>query len=207
MTVSNVAPTAELNVPQSVNQRQAFTVLFTNQFDPSSADTAAGFTYAFDCGSGYGPGVADSVASCVAGMGPSQTIRGKIIDKDGGVTERTRTVTINDVTSPRVKSMAPKGSDVSAKAKPTVTLSEAMNKASVEASKNGKPTTFFLKTGRTMIATTVRYVETATGQYKAVMMPTSPLRPGVTYTATITSAAKDLAGNALVAKSWQFTVK
>jgi hypothetical protein len=205
VTVNNVAPTAELNVPQSVNQRQAITVLFTNQFDPSSADTTAGFTYAFDCGSGYGPEVADSVASCVAGTGPSQTIRGKIIDKDGGVTERTRTVTINDVTNPRVKSMAPKGSDVSAKA--TVTFSEAMNKTSVVASKSGKPTTFFLKTGRTTIAATVKYVETATGQYKAVMTLTSPLRPGVTYTATITSAAKDLAGNALVAKSWQFTVK
>lgn len=83
-----------------------------------------------------------------------------------------------------------------------------MNKASVVASKNGKPTTFFLKKGRTTVAATVKYVETATGQYKAIMTPASPLRSGVTYTATVSTAAKDLAGNALAkAKTWTFKVK
>ncbi len=50
--------------------------------------------------------------------------------------------------------------------------------------------------------------ETSTGQYKAVLVPNKRLRFGATYTATVTTAAKDEAGNALgVTKSWRFTIK
>ena len=86
-----------------------------------------------------------------------------------------------------------------------------MNKTSVEALD-----TFTLKKGTTKIGVTVAYVETSTGQYKAIMTPNSRLRSGVTYTASMTSRATDLAGNALdqnpslagnQPKTWRFTVK
>ena len=114
-----------------------------------------------------------------------------------------------DIKKPVVlRGFTPTGTGVSPKAKPTVKFSEKMDKASVEASTNGKPTTFFLKTGRTTVAATVKYVATATGEFKAIMTPTSPLRSGVTYSATVSTAAKDLAGNTLAkAKTWTFTVK
>ena len=112
-------------------------------------------------------------------------------------------------TKPTVlRGFTPTGTGVSPKAKPTVRFSEKMDKASVGASKNGKPTTFFLKMGGTTVPATVKYVDTATGEFKAIMTPASPLRSGVTYTATVTTAAKDLAGNTLAkAKTWTFTVK
>lgn len=83
-----------------------------------------------------------------------------------------------------------------------------MDEASVEASANGKPTTFVLKKGAKVVPASVTYVETATGAYKATLKPNKKLEAGATYTATVTTAAKDQAGNALVApKSWKFTVK
>src|SRR5215471_15775446 len=66
---------------------------------PSSADTAAGFTYAFDCGTGSGYGVysGSSSATCATTDNGSRTVGGRIRDKDGGYTEYTATVTVNNV--------------------------------------------------------------------------------------------------------------
>jgi hypothetical protein len=119
-----------------------------------------------------------------------------------------RTSTVDTTKSTVLRGFTPTGTGVSPTAKPTVKFSEKMDEASVEASTSGKPTTFFLKKGTTKVAATVRYVETATGQYKAIMTPASPLRSGVTYAATVTTSAKDVAGNTLAkAKTWTFTVK
>jgi CSLREA domain-containing protein len=92
------------------------------------------------------------------------------------------------------------------------TFSEAMNKASVEQTDSaGKPTTFTLFKGTTQVSARVSYTETttATGEkvYKATLTPTTGLTAG-TYTATITTAAKDLAGNGLAEKKvWTFKAK
>ncbi len=48
VTVANVAPTATLKSGGAVNEGSAGSVSFVNPFDPSSADTAAGFRYSFD---------------------------------------------------------------------------------------------------------------------------------------------------------------
>jgi hypothetical protein len=219
VTVNNVAPTADLNVPASVNQRQSFTVLFTNQFDPSSADTSAGFTYAFDCGSGYGPTVTDSVASCAAGTGPSQTIKGKIFDKDGGVTERTRTVTINDITKPTVRSVMPLNNvtGVAPGTNVTATFSEAMMVSTISRS------TFKLfkvnANGTTTQIANAPVTLSANG-LRATLNPfgtsTTLLARNTKYKAMITTEAKDLAGNALDQKPnvsgsqsmvWSFTTR
>src|SRR5207248_2232833 len=52
VTVANVAPTATLGNNGPVNEGSPATVSFSNQFDPSSADTSAGFHYAYSCSNG-----------------------------------------------------------------------------------------------------------------------------------------------------------
>jgi hypothetical protein len=112
----------------------------------------------------------------------------------------------SDSTAPTVETWLPKGKKVSPKAKPAVTFSEKMDKTSVEANVDGKPTTFILKKGSTVIPASVSYVESGT-TFQAILTPTKPLKRGAKYTATVTTAATDAAGNALVAKIWVFTVK
>ena len=112
----------------------------------------------------------------------------------------------SDFTAPTVVTWSPKGKKVKPTAKPTVTFSEKMDEASVEKSANGKPTTFVLKKGSTVIPASVVYTEDGT-TFKAVLTPNKPLKRGVTYTATVTSTATDVVGNALVQKRWKFTVK
>ncbi len=85
VTVDNVAPTATFNAPTAVNEGSVINLSLTSPSDPSSVDTTAGFTYAFDCGSGYGAFSGTSTASCPTSDNGSRTVKGKIRDKDGGV--------------------------------------------------------------------------------------------------------------------------
>ena len=51
-------------------------------------------------------------------------------------------------------------------------------------------------------------MENAAGDTVATLTPDRALKPGVTYTATVTTDAADLEGNPLAADvSWKFTVK
>jgi hypothetical protein len=75
------------------------------------------------------------------------------------------------------------------------TFSEPMNPATMTRS------TFLLKQGTRAVPGTVTYTGTT-----ATFTPTSPLAAGTAYTATITTKAKDVAGNGLAANSvWGFT--
>jgi parallel beta-helix repeat protein len=87
----NVAPTATFNAPASALYSSSFNLSLTSPHDVA-ADT---LTYAFDCGSGYGATSGTSSASCTAPAtaGPI-TVKGKIFDEDGGVTEYTASVAI-----------------------------------------------------------------------------------------------------------------
>ena len=49
VTVNNVAPTGTLNKSGDVNEGSTVTVSFSGHSDPSTADTSAGFEYAFSC--------------------------------------------------------------------------------------------------------------------------------------------------------------
>jgi hypothetical protein len=92
VNVANVAPTAVLDAPASATAGIPFTVSLTNAGDPSAADRAAGFTYAFDCGNGYGPfGVSASTSCRVLVLGTT-VVRATVKDKDGGTTEYTASV-------------------------------------------------------------------------------------------------------------------
>jgi hypothetical protein len=99
VTIDNVAPTATFNAPGSVSEGSAIGLSLTGALDPSSADVAAGLQYAFDCGdgAGYNAFSATTTRSCATTDNGARTVKGKIKDKDNGVTEYTASVTINNV--------------------------------------------------------------------------------------------------------------
>ncbi|MGD9635353.1 MAG: beta strand repeat-containing protein [Pirellulales bacterium] len=110
VSVGNIAPTADLSNNGPVNEGSPATVSFSNQFDPSVADTLAGFRYAydfnndgtFDVGNGtYAGSVTDSsqqVPATFLADGPgTRIVKARIIDQDGGYTDYTTTITINNV--------------------------------------------------------------------------------------------------------------
>ncbi|MDP1636084.1 MAG: ice-binding family protein, partial [Gallionellaceae bacterium] len=103
----------------------------------------------------------------------------------------------DDITAPTVTSTAPADADtdVAVNTNITAVFDESMDASTLTTS------TFTLKRGATPVAGTVSYVGTT-----AVFRPGSKLAVSTVYTATITTAVKDLAGNALaVAKTWSFT--
>jgi hypothetical protein len=97
VTVNNLAPTATFTAPSSVNEGSDISLSLTSPSDPSSVDTAAGFTYAFDCGSGYGAFSSTSTATCSTTDDGTRTVKGKIKDQDGSETEYTALVTVNNL--------------------------------------------------------------------------------------------------------------
>ena len=99
ITATNVAPTATFTAPSSVAEGSPISLSFSAETDASSADTTAGFTYAFDCGNGAGYGLFGTVSwiSCPTSQDASLLVKGQIQDKDGGITEYTATVTVNNV--------------------------------------------------------------------------------------------------------------
>ena len=110
VTVGNVAPTATLSNGGAVNEGSPGSVNFSGQFDPSPDDTTAGFRYSYDFdndgvweigdGSYGGSVVADSQivpASFLADGLASYTIKARILDDDGGFTDYTTAITVNDV--------------------------------------------------------------------------------------------------------------
>jgi hypothetical protein len=115
---------ATFNAPTSVNEGSSFTLSLTSPSDPSPVDTTAGFTYAFDCGSGSGYGAysATNTTSCSTADNGTRTVKGKIRDKDGGVTEYTGTVTVNNV-NPTVTITSTYGALFQVNAAATVTAS------------------------------------------------------------------------------------
>ena len=66
--------------------RGASVLSLANAHDVSSADEAAGLTFAFDCGLGYGGFGAASSVSCPTSDNGLRSVHGKVRDKDGGVT-------------------------------------------------------------------------------------------------------------------------
>ncbi|MCA9926806.1 MAG: Ig-like domain repeat protein, partial [Anaerolineales bacterium] len=110
LTVENTAPAATLGNGGAVGEDSSGAISFSNQFDPSTADTTAGFHYAYDfdndsvfeVGDGsYAGSSVDASATVPAGFladGPgTRTVRARILDKDGGYTDYTTSITINNV--------------------------------------------------------------------------------------------------------------
>lgn len=112
-----------------------------------------------------------------------------------------------DATAPVVASRAPTGRQVGTGSNVVVTFSEAMQEASVEASRDGKPLAVTLSLGLTKVPATVTYTETTAGAFRAVLDPARRLRAGKEYRARVTSRALDLAGNPALPFSWTFRTK
>ena len=100
ITVNNVAPTADFsNATSSIVEGDSATVAFSNPFDPSAADIAAGFLYSYDCES---DGVFEAVDitadnfSCAYPDNGLFSILGRITDKDGGATDYTAEVIVGN---------------------------------------------------------------------------------------------------------------
>jgi hypothetical protein len=85
--IVNVAPSGTFEAPASAPAGFAFELALTGVTDPSAADTAAGFEYAFDCGSGYGAFGPASSASCPTDAVGTLSVGAQVRDKDGGVRE------------------------------------------------------------------------------------------------------------------------
>lgn len=96
LSVANVAPTAMFNAPSPVNEGSPISLSLTAPVEPSTVD-AASLKYSFDCGAGYGSPSATNTASCPTTDNGARTVKGKVLDKDGGFTEYAATVTINNV--------------------------------------------------------------------------------------------------------------
>jgi endonuclease/exonuclease/phosphatase family metal-dependent hydrolase len=94
VNISNVAPTATFTAPAGARAGFAFTLSLTSPSDPSSADTAAGFEYAFDCGNGYGAFGTSTTATCTPTDTGTLSVGGKIRDKDLDVSEYPAMVTV-----------------------------------------------------------------------------------------------------------------
>src|SRR5205085_2840792 len=97
VNVANVAPTASFSNDGPVSEGSDFHLYLTSPSDPAGADTSAGFQYAFDCGSGYGAYSGTASATCPTSDNGVRSVKGKIKDKDGGVSEYTASVSVNNV--------------------------------------------------------------------------------------------------------------
>jgi hypothetical protein len=107
------------------------------------------------------------------------------------------TSALADVTAPTALSVSPalNATAVAVNVKPTVSFSEAMNSGTITS------TSFNLKQGTTVVPGTVTYSGTT-----ATFTPATDLSSGKVYTGTVTTAVKDVAGNAMAANyTWSFT--
>jgi PKD repeat protein len=117
-TIANVAPKATLANSGPVDEGSPVSVSFSGASDPSSADTTAGFHYAFACDNGSlagatyaGSGTAASTTCTYPDEGTgTYTVRARIMDKDDGFTEYTTTVTVNNA-APLVTAGAVSGNE------------------------------------------------------------------------------------------------
>jgi hypothetical protein len=107
--------------------------------------------------------------------------------------------TVADTTRPTVTSVSPLSgaTGVSLATQVTATFSEAMNASTITSS------TFELRNSGSLVAATVTY-DSSTRQ--ATLTPSVPLGYLTTYTATVTTGVKDVAGNAMASNyTWSFT--
>jgi hypothetical protein len=111
VTVSNVQPTASFGNGGPYVFGQNGQVAFSGQTDPSTVDTAAGFRYGYDLGNDgsyeagggtYASGTSSATTAFAGLPVGSHTVRGRIIDKDGGSTDYTTTLVVDKASTTTV---------------------------------------------------------------------------------------------------------
>lgn len=136
----------------------------------------------------------NKVYTCTISTG-AKSLAGISISKDYVFSFTTSNITDNVV--PVLSSTNPQNTanGIAVNTIVSASFSEGMNPATFTTS------TFLLKQGTTPISGTVTYAGT-----KATFTPSSPLAPGLSYTATIAKEVKDIAGNAIgIDLVWSFT--
>jgi CSLREA domain-containing protein len=147
----------------------------------------------------------------VPGQNITATATRNVFNIPSSTSEFSTPRTVTDATAPTVKSVspAPSATGVSPSANASATFSEAMNPSTI----NTSTVTLKRSGATTKVGATIGY---DAANKRAVLNPTTNLKLGATYVATVTTGAKDLAGNALdqspsvagsQAKSWKFTVR
>jgi CSLREA domain-containing protein len=144
-------------------------------------------------------------------VAPGQSVTATATNPTGSTSEFSAPRAVTDTTAPNVENVSPtpNATGVAPSANASAIFSEAMSASSINA------TTFTLKESGTTrkVDATVSYSATTK---KATFNPTANLKSGATYVATVTTGAKDEAGNALdqsngttgnQPKSWRFTVR
>jgi DNA/RNA endonuclease G (NUC1) len=123
-TITNIAPTAVFSTtPSSLTEGSSFTVALYGAADPSPTDLAS-LTYAFDCGDGAGFRAASSTSSvsCSTSDNGVRTVNARVMDKDGGATSYTGSVTVANAAPVITSFSAPAGTLTAATA--SVTFSD-----------------------------------------------------------------------------------
>ncbi len=194
---TSVATNSKVSVTFSEAMNSA-TITTTGTFTLKQGNTAVGGTVAY--------------SASVATFTPSAALAGSTIytatvttaakDAAGNSLAATYTWSFTtaapaDVTPPKVNSVTPgvNAASVAVNSKVTVTFSEALNSTTITTA------SINLKEGNTVISGTVSYSGNV-----ATLTPSAALAGGTVYTATVTTAVKDVAGNALAAiYTWNFT--
>jgi len=96
LVADNVPPTAAFEAPGQVDEGSTFRMALTSPTDASAADAAAGFSFAFDCGTGLGQFGSTASVDCPTGAAGQHSVAGVIRDKDGGTTRYDATVTVQE---------------------------------------------------------------------------------------------------------------
>jgi len=104
LIVNNVPPVATFTATSPIDEGSSSTLAFTNAFDPSTADTEAGFHYAFACDgnvnnlpTSYAAAGSSASASCLFQDNGIFIVAGRIFDKDDGSSTYLQTVQVNNV--------------------------------------------------------------------------------------------------------------
>src|SRR5690606_27858271 len=83
--VAHVFPTATFTAPTSVIVGQDIALSLSSAQVPGQP-SATEFTYAFDCGNGFGAASAAATTNCATSTAGSRTVRGRVIDQDSDAT-------------------------------------------------------------------------------------------------------------------------
>ncbi len=197
-----VVSTDPANGATNVVTTKVITALFNKVMDPSTINQT---TFLLKQGNTVIPGTV-TYNGLTASFTPSTvlasntvytaTITNKVKDPAGNAMIADYVWSFNTGTVPIVVSTDPAdgAANVAISKIITATFSTNMNPATIN------NTTFILKQGNVVVPGTITY-----SGMTASFTPTAPLLPNTVYTGTITTGAKDLAGNALAANYvWSF---
>src|SRR5262249_14419029 len=103
VTITDAPPTATFKADATVDEGGTATLTFSGATDASAADLAAGFTYSFDFNNDGGfettgnVPVATMPASFFLDGPATRTVHGRVTDKDGGSSDYTAMIAVNNV--------------------------------------------------------------------------------------------------------------